>query len=58
MKQMVKRDEGTYALGLLPIENRKIEIVRLAMRNWLTALKYLMAVILNAVLSKDDVRMT
>ena len=57
MKQVVRRDEGTYAFGLLPIEKRKIEIIRPAMRNWLTVLKYLMAVILNTVLSKDDVRM-
>ena len=55
---MVKRDEGTYALGLLPIEKRKMDITRPAMRNWPTALKYLMPVIPNAVFSKDDVRMT
>ena len=58
VKQMMKRDEGTYALGLLPIEKRKMDITRPAMRNWPTALKYLMPVIPNAVFSKDDVRMT
>ena len=58
VKQAAKRDKGTYAFGLLPMKKRKMEITRPAMRNWLTALKYLIPVIPNAVFSKDDVRMT
>ena len=53
-----KGDRSTYALGLLPIENRKTEITRPAMRNWLTALKYLIPGIPKASFSKDDVKMT
>ncbi len=57
-ERITKTLRVTYALGLLPMEKRKTETTRPAMKNWLTALKYLISGIPNAVFSKDDVKMT